>query len=239
MDQTTNAVTVIAARFDHLLGKGADTSVWPKGATLATAGTEVNWDTPDGFPRRARKIRIWIAIWPSQDTAQSYLDARTTHLPLLAEGVESLALLGVPFAVHGEVNWSPDGKATSLYPDLGQRPHGDGPVMVMTSLGLGDPRNGLVDFGKGVAQVRAAFAQNPAVLADINMLADLPSIDGPTLTLWRSERELMAGAYRSDPHRSVMSLRNGATARASFTRMAVMRAEGSWNGRDLETALSR
>lgn len=30
-----------------------------------------------------------------------------------------------------------------------------------------------------------------------------------------------------------MALRNGATARSSFKRMAVVSADGTWNGRDL------
>ena len=110
------------------------------------------------------------------------------------------------------------------------------PILVMTSLGIGDPGDGLVEFGQGVKAVRDGFAKNPSVLLDLNMLPDLPMIDGPTLTLWSSEQEVVKGAYRSDPHRTAMTLRNGATARASFTRMAVALAEGVWNETDLGVA---
>lgn len=109
----------------------------------------------------------------------------------------------------------------------------------MTSFCIGDPCDGLVEFRQGVKAVRDGFAKNPSVLLDLNMLPDLPMIDGPTLTLWRSEREIVNGAYRNDPHKTAMKLRNGATACASFTRMAVVFAQGVWNGMDLGDALAR
>ena len=148
----------------------------------------------------------------------------------------TIALLGVPFACHGQLNWSADGEVATLYPHLGKRPAQMQPILVMTSLGIGDPGDGLVEFGRGVKAVRDGFAKNPSVLLDLNMLPDLPMIDGPTLTLWSSEQEVVKGAYRSDPHRTAMTLRNGATARASFTRMAVALAEGVWNETDLGDA---
>jgi hypothetical protein len=228
-----NAATIIAARFSRQLGKGDDVTAHPDSALLATAGTETRWDAEDGYPRRDRTVRAWFALWPDLETARSYFEARTKGIPILAEAIETVAILGQPFACHGEVNWSPDGKATSVYPALAPRPKGEGPVMVVTTLGLGDPESGLVEFGRGVTAVRTAFAENPAVFLDVNLLPDMPLIDGPTLTLWRSEREMMTGAYRTDPHRTVMGLRNGATARASFTRLAVVAAEGHWSGKDL------
>jgi len=136
------------------------------------------------------------------------------------------------------LNWSHDGQAQSLYPHLSKRPDADAPVLVMTSLGIGDPSDGLIAFGQGVTAVRAAFADNPAVSMDANMLPDIPMIDGPTLTLWRSEQEMMQSAYRTDPHRSAMEMRNGAMARASFTRMTPLFAEGSWQGVNMAEAIA-
>jgi hypothetical protein len=231
-------VTVIAARFNSPLTKGDDTSARPEGATLSAAGTETSWDTADGYPRRERTVRIWMAIWPHPGAAQAHISDRTERIPILADAAETIALLGVPFACHGNLNWSADGEVSTLYPHLGARPGPTQPILVMTSLGIGDPGDGLVEFGKGVKAVREGFARNPSVLLDLNMLPDVPMIDGPTLTLWRSEREIVDGAYRRDPHKTAMKLRNGAMARASFTRMAVVLAEGVWNGTDLGVALA-
>jgi hypothetical protein len=230
---SAHTVTIIAARFERQLGKGEDVSAHPEGASLAAAGTETLWNAEDGFPRRDRTVRVWFAVWPDPDTARAHFDARHGAIPLLSEATETAAILAQPFACHGEVNWSPDGQVATIYPALSARPGGEGPVLVITTLGVGNPADGLVEFGRGVTAVRAAFAENPAVYLDINLLPDMPLIDGPTFTLWRSEREMMAGAYRTEPHRTVMGLRNGATARASFTRFAVVVAEGVWGGRDL------
>lgn len=179
------------------MSKGDDTSARPPGATLSAAGTETDWDTADGLPRRDRTVRIWMAIWPVRPGAAAHLAARSERMPILARTQEAVSLLGVPFACHGNLNWSADGPAATLYPNLGSRPEPGQPILVMTSLGIGAPADGLVDFGKGVQAVRAGFAQNPAVLLDLNMLPDLPMIDGPTLTLWRSERAVIDGAYRT------------------------------------------
>lgn len=233
-----SAITIIAARFERALNKGEDASGHPEGASLFSGGTEVDWATEDGFPRRDRMVRIWLAIWPDPAQAADHHRERAQRIPILKQAVESLAVVCHPFACHGEANWAPGGQAPNLYPTLAPRPTDAPPVMVMTTLGIGDPKDGLVEFGQGVAAVRQAFAANPAVLADINMLPDIPMIDGPTLTLWRSEREMMDGAYRTEPHRTTMKMRNGATARASFTRMAVVAAEGTWGGVDLAAALA-
>jgi hypothetical protein len=232
-----SAVTVIAAQFDHPLSRGEDASAAPRNAALSAAGTETDWATVDGLPRRERTVRVWIAIWHDIAAATAYFRARADHIPILAQATEAVALLSVPFACHGNLNWSPDGNVATLYPGLSKRSDGTRPILVMTSLGIGDPEDGLVEFGRGVAAVREGFAKNPAVLLDINMLPDLPMIDGPTLTLWRSEADIIAGAYRSDPHKSAMKIRNGATARASFTRMEVVEAEGNWKGLEMSRAV--
>jgi hypothetical protein len=233
-----SAVTIIAARYDRVLAKGEDTSGHPVGASLFSAGTETDWATETGFPRRDRTVRIWLAIWPDPEQAADYHADRLRRIPILSQAVESMSVVCHPFACHGEVNWAPGGKAANLYPVLARRPADISPILVMTTLGIGDPNDGLIEFGQGVTAVRKAFAENPAVIADMNMLPDIPMIDGPTLTFWRSERAMMDGAYRSEPHRSTMKMRNGATARASFTRMAVTHAEGAWGGVDLATAFA-
>ncbi len=231
-----SAVTVIAARFDAPLSKGDDNSAHPDGARLSTAGTEIGWDTPDGMARRERHVRSWLSIWPDLDAALAFHRDHRNHLPILARATESVAMVGLPYACHGTLNWLPSGAAADLYPQLSKRPEKAGLVLVMTSLGIGNPQEGLVAFGQGVTAVRKAFAENPAVLMDVNMLPDMPMIDGPTLTLWRSEKDVMAGAYRSDPHKTAMKMRNGALSRASFTRMAVVAAEGTWGGHDVGRA---
>jgi len=82
--------------------------------------------------------------------------------------------------------------------------------------------------------VRAAFRQRPGVILEQQLLPDLPLADAPTLSLWATEAEVIAAAYRSEPHRSAMKVADlPELARGSFTRMVLARAEGVWNGVDL------
>lgn len=232
-----SAVTVFAARYDRVLGRGEDSSHRPVGATFFSGGTEVNWATADGHPDRDRFVRVWLAVWPDAAMARDHYDGRNALIPILTEAKETVAVLCHPYACHGQVNWSEDGLALGLHPSLAPRPDGAPPIFVITTIGIGDPEDGLVAFGQGVTAVRQAFAQNPAVVMDINSLTDDQRMDSPTLTLWRSERAMMDAAYRSEPHRTALKMRNGALVRASFTRLAIEAAEGSWAGVDIARAI--
>lgn len=225
--------TLVSARFPAPLSAGADASGHPAGAALALAGTEVDWQET-GLPRRRRDIRTWIAVWPDAESGRAFLAARQAAIPLLSQAVESWAALLQPFATHGTANWAQEGEMRAIFPDAGPKPDAGRPVFVMTTLGIGQQGEGMIAFGRGVRAVRAAFAANPAVILEQQLLPDLPMIDAPTLSLWRDTAAVVAAAYRSEPHRSAMQIATHPDlARGSFTRMAPLALEGSWNGVDL------
>jgi hypothetical protein len=229
----TRAFTIISARFARPLSAGEDSGPRPERAVLTLAGTEVDWQDT-GQPRRRRDIRTWIAVWPDLDSARAHLATRLDRIPLLSEAVESWAGLMQPCATHGTANWAQDGQMTGVFPDLGPRPEAGRPVFVMTTLGIGRQGEGMIAFGKGVRAVRAAFATHPAVILEQQLLPDLPMIDAPTLSLWRSTGDVVAAAYRSEPHRGAMQIaEHPDLARGSFTRMMPLAIEGNWNGVDL------
>jgi hypothetical protein len=227
------AFTLVSARFESPLSAGDDRSARPDAAAIAMAGTEVDW-LETGLPRRRRDIRTWIAVWPDLESAKAYLDARHDTIPLLTQAVESWAGLMQPCATHGTANWAQDGQMGGVFPELGPRPDPGRPIFVMTTLGIGRQGEGMIAFGKGVRDVRAAFAANPAVILEQQLLPDLPIIDAPTLSLWQSTADLVAAAYRSEPHRSAMEVAaHPDLARGSFTRMTLHAVAGRWNGVEL------
>lgn len=232
-----SAVTVSAARYDRALGRGEDSSHRPEGATFFSGGTEVSWATADGHPARDRSVWVWISVWPDAAMARDHYDGRNALIPILTEAKETVTVLCHPYACHGQLNWSEDRPALGLHPSLAPRPDGAQPIFVITTIGIGDPEDGLVAFGQGVTAVRQVFAQNPAVVMDINSLTDDQRMDSPTLTLWRSERAMMDAAYRSEPHCTALKMRNGALVRASFTRLSIEAAKGSWAGVNIARAI--
>lgn len=220
----------LAASFDHPLKPGDDVSGMPEEATLASGGTEVIW-TEDG-PKRIRDRRIWMSLWPDEASARRYAESASRTIPLLSEAEDHVILVARPFRTHGEINWSPDGTAASLFDTKGERVPG-AKVAVMTTLGLTGKPDGLDRFGAGVNQVRQAFADLPTMQLDINVLPDMPMLDGPTITVWNGEADVVRTAYRENPHKTAMTIKDvPAIARASFTRMSVLELSGHWKGRD-------
>lgn len=227
------AFTVISARFGHDLSASDDESGAPDGALFAMAGSEADWRDDGGFSRR-RDVRTWLALWPDRDAARRYLDQRLSRIPLLVRAEESWCGLLLPYATHGNVNWAPDGTSPSLFADLGPRPKPGRPILVLTTLGIAHPGEGLVQFARGTRAVREAFSDLPSVVLEELVLPDQPGLDGPTLTLWENEAEIVNAAYRSEPHRSAMKVADHPDiGRGSFTRMSLLWAEGSWQGVDL------
>ncbi|MEC7761192.1 MAG: hypothetical protein VX874_04665 [Pseudomonadota bacterium] len=229
------AFTIISARFARDLTADDDQSAAPTGATMSMAGSEVDW-AETGMPSRRRTVRTWIAVWPDRDLARSYLDRRFEHIPLLAQAEEHWCGLMLPYQSHGDLNWLPEGTSTAVFDNLGPRPKPARPVFVMTTLGIGNPGEGMIAFGKGTRAVRQAFADLPAVILEQQLLPDVQGLDAPTLTLWENEAEVIGAAYRSEPHRSAMKVADHPDlARGSFTRMTLLWAEGSWEGVNLRS----
>ncbi|NRB00166.1 MAG: hypothetical protein HRU32_10145 [Rhodobacteraceae bacterium] len=223
--------TCVAATFDRDLSAGEDTSGQPDGALLATGGTEVEWT--EGRPKRVRNQRVWIALWPDEAAARGYVETMHDTIPLIRDATDAAHFIAQPYRTHGEVNWSPNGDPNGIYTALAERPR-NGPIAVVTSLGFTKNPDGYAEFGAGTRDVRRAFADLPDCLLDVNMLPDLPMLDGPTITVWASETAIMKAAYRNDPHKSAMDVKAApAIARGSFTRMRVLDLGGRWIGRPI------
>jgi hypothetical protein len=227
------AFTIISARFARDLSAGDDQSGVPHGAAMAMAGSEVDW-AATGAPSRRRTTRTWIAVWPDREPARDYLDNRFKIISLLVSCEEQWCGLLLPYRTHGDLNWLPEGTSTAVFSDLGPRPKPSRPVFVMTTLGIGHPGEGMIAFGKETRAVRQAFSDLPSVILEQQLLPDAPGLDAPTLTLWESEADIMAAAYGTEPHKSAMKVADHPDlARGSFTRMALIWAEGQWEGVDL------
>lgn len=227
------AFTIISARFPRDLSATDDTSVGPEGADFALAGSEVAWNEA-GLPSRNRTIRTWIALWPDRDAGRRFLKRRVENIPLLTQAEKLWSGLLLPYQSHGDLNWHPDGKAASVFHDLGPRPKSSRPVFVLTTLGIGNPGEGMIAFGKGTRAVRQAFSDLPSVILEQQLLPDDQRLDAPTLSLWENEGAVISAAYRSEPHRSAMKVADHPDlARGSFTRMTLLWAEGSWEGVNL------
>ena len=222
------AITVISARFAEDLSSGADNSVTPPDAIQQIAGSETTW-AETGLPSRGRRVRSWLTFWPGESLARAHVDNVQAAIPLLgtAESITTAVLL--PYSTHGDVNWF--GKPGEIPLDSNPRPEKGAPVFVITSLGLGSIGPGAVAFGQGNHAIRKTIRSQPGLRFEAQILADNPVTDGVTMTLWDNEASVIDFAYRQDPHRTAMKVKEHKDiSRGSFTRSAVRHFSGSWDG---------
>jgi len=227
-----NFATIISAGFDFDLAADEDIGSMADNALIELTGTDVDWQDT-GLPRRHRRIRSWLTMWPDRASAEAYLHAYTSDIPLITKAREHVAGLLAPYASHGDVNWQSTTPAP-LALDLSPRPEKGSPVFVVTSLAFAKMGEGAIAFGKGNHAIRRIVSDQPGLLFEAQILADNQNLDGSTLTLWEDEAAMMRFAYREDPHRTSMKVKEHEDiARGSFTRLAVLSFSGAWNGKQI------
>jgi len=170
--------------------------------------------------------------WDSNDARDRFLADGAQLRPMLQGAAESwnLSLETVRIVMGDWWGWSPD---TSAVPRLAP----EEPLLVMT-YGFVRPRH-LPVFTLRNREIVRDVASNPAMTRRIGFF-DTPLARG-TLSLWRSEREALDFAYRSQPHAEIQRhARKVPWADAFFfARFRVAAASGTWDGRDPLAELSR
>lgn len=178
-----------------------------------------------------------MGIYDRREDAETLLRNPGAHLPWMDETIEAWHALAIPIAHHGEVNWrgSPEtgtalrtGKAESV-----------GPMIVVTTAGYNSrdpdqiPR--IAAFMRGVQDVMDFYETLPGNLVHGVFNGGFDGRDGFTLTVWKDDREMMAGAYKPGVHKTLMDQsRDGSTFdRSSFTRARLVASTGTWDGRQV------
>ena len=125
-----------------------------------------------------------------------------------------------------------------LFDPLATAPGRDEPVVVFTTIGWN--RDGIdmarvQDIGTGTAAVRISMTAVPGLRSQQTFFfPGIIAIDPPTLSFWDDEASLVAWAHRQATHKRQMDRyrTTGNADRASFTRLAALRSNGTWYGRD-------
>lgn len=221
------AVTVVLAEFASPLARGSDGSGQPPGAAGWLTGSGLD-ATEDGDASRVRTRRFWMGVWPDASAAMDFAAAPAGSISLLGEAASVWSAALAPYRTHGTLNWVPDGAAASVYPALADPPARDDPVAVITTVGMtGVPEQ---DRRFHAANRRGALSCAAAEGCErvFQGIPDNAAADGPNLSVWRDQGAFIAWAYRSDPHRGLMALReDGTLARGSFTRLRFLAQSGA------------
>jgi hypothetical protein len=211
-----------------------DLSTNPDGALSWKFGPD-GLVAPDGnrFPSAT-----WcgVSLHDSLPSAERAFDGRGRFMPFLPVTVESWHALLHPVAHHGSCNHLERGQPGPLFQLSGMDP--GGPLLVMTTAGfvIGpqlDMRR-VHAFRVGVDSVRASLVDADGIVAYQVFTPHSTGDDGATMTVWRSDAQMVNAMYRPGLHRSLLDdYHKAPTAdRTSFTRFRFLRTAGQWAGRD-------
>jgi len=216
----------------------------PAGAEIWRCAPDLKIDADD---RISACHDIWggFALFADRARAEGLFADPGAALPFLADAVEAWHALAVPHLHRGSVRWRMALEHDSAVRVAPRDP--GGPLVVLTSAGFEDPH-----LPAQQARIRRFSAGVRAVHDDLPGRAGLlrravfssGSVDGRegcTMTLWRSDAEMVEAAYGPGVHREILAA-NRARAmmdRSAFTRGRIVASRGSWDGADPVAGLTR
>lgn len=164
-----------------------------------------------------------LAVWEKEEAARHFL----THAKLMqkyrshADEVWTIHML--PLQAHGA--WS------GVNPFLPHAPMtANGPIAVLTRATIRLTR--MRAFWSEVPNTSRLLENAEGRLASIG-IGEAPFFRQATFSLWRSEKEMQAFAYRSDHERVIRRTREEHWyCEELFARFAPVAVEGTWDGRD-------
>ena len=190
---------------------------------------------PDG---RRLPSDTWCAVALFTELADAELAFRNKEefMPFLASTEESWHLLLRPVRHHGDCNHIQRETPGELF-EVSEESCG-GPLAVVTTAGyqLGFEANmdRVVAFRRKVDHVGAWMKELEGCLFSRAFTPHAVGYDGFTVSVWRSDEDMLRASYRAGLHRNYMDGHKTSSDfdRSSFTRFRILDSSGKWNGRD-------
>lgn len=176
-----------------------------------------------------------MGFYNTREDAAAVVADPAAHLPFLDQTTEDWHALAVVIAHRGEVNWSTSTEPHPVLKPLEQDPKGV--IAVVTTAGFlsrdESQHERIRTFLKkvdAVVEFYGALEENTA--RSLFNLAGTP--EGMTFSVWRSDRGMMAGAYKPGVHSKYLNEHKEYAMfdRSSFTRLRLLDSTGTWNGAD-------
>ena len=190
---------------------------------------------PDG---RRLPSDTWSAVGLFTGLAEAELAFRNKEefMPFLAGARESWHLLLRPFRHHGECNHIERETPGKLF-EVSEEDCG-GPLVVVTTAGyeFGFEANmdRVVAFRHQVDHVGTWMKGLEGCFVSRAFTPHTAGDDGFTVSVWRSDEDMLCASYRAGTHRNYMDGHKAASDfdRSSFTRFRILDFSGKWNGRN-------
>jgi len=180
--------------------------------------------TGDGFSLRPDFARYGLlAVWESPEHARAFFDGSPIMRRFRRRADETWTIRMVAIQARG--SWS------GVNPFEPAAPCCEGPLAVLTRATIRWRR--LAAFWSRVPATNRALDGAPGLVLSVG-IGEAPIVRQATFSLWRSEAEMRAFAYRAPAHAEVVrrTRHEAWYAEDLFARFAPVSSEGSWNGTD-------
>ena len=187
-----------------------------------------------GFRKTVSRKWGGVGFYKSRELAEAVVDAPYEHLGFLGDAEEDWHALACVIAYRGESNWS---TPTEPHPVLVPTEDPGGVLAVITSAGYVSPDESefprIKDFLKRIEDVIEFYGTLEANTARCLFNA-VEAREGMTFSVWTSDKEMMASAYRAGVHADYLARHQASPMfdYSSFTRLRLLKSAGLWNGVD-------
>lgn len=172
---------------------------------------------------------VLVCVWNSEDKANDFLSSNPFFKAYQTRASELFTVFAKSAESHGE--WSgekPFEQSVSLSSDK--------PVMVLTRATIRFRK--LISFWRRVGKVSESLDDYPGLTLSIGV-GEWPLIQQATISIWKTQAEMMHYAYTNPRHKEVVLLTRKLNwyKEELFARFIPFRIEGTWNGKNMKSVL--
>lgn len=173
---------------------------------------------------------VLLCIWNSEDKAKTFFENNSFFNKYKSKSTESFTVFAHSAEAHGK--W--DGKQ----PFISQATLAlDQPVMVLTRARIRISK--LISFWRRVGNVSKSLEDYNGLVLSIGV-GEWPLIQQATLSIWKTQAEMIDYAYKNEKHKEVVRLTRELKwyKEEMFARFVPYKFSGIWNGKNVENLLN-
>lgn len=173
---------------------------------------------------------VLLCVWDSEKQAQDFFNFNTFYKEYDQKSKERFTVYLNSAEAHGK--W--DGKQPFLHTEKLTL---DKPVVVLTRATIRFSK--LISFWRRVGKVSQNLTQYKGLALSIG-IGEWPLIQQATISIWKTQAEMLDYAYSNPKHKEVVLLTRKLNwyKEEMFARFVPYKFEGAWEGRDMRDLLS-
>jgi heme-degrading monooxygenase HmoA len=169
---------------------------------------------------------VLLCVWDSEEKAKAFTDKNPFYLAYAQKSSEHFTVFLRAAEVHGK--WA----GTQPF-ESGEKMQLDKPVLVLTRATIRFSK--LLSFWRRVGKVSQSLDQYQGLSFSIGV-GEWPLIQQATLSIWKTQAEMLDYAYTNPKHKEVVLLTRKLKwyKEEMFARFVPYKIDGQWNGNSVQ-----